>query len=165
MRLAIAKITKPHGVKGEVRAIVLLDSPELFCRVKEAYLGDRKVKIRARRADDQAIVQIEGVLNRDDADLLRGKLLEVDRADAENLKKGEFFISDLVGLRVLVGGKTVGEITDVYQNARAADVLLIKGEKEIMVPFLKKLNAVADLAAKTIVFDETAFGEAAVYEN
>ena len=165
MRLAIAKITKPHGVKGEVRANVLLDSPELFCRVKEAYLGDRKVKIRARRADDQAIVQIEGVLNRDDADLLRGKLLEVDRADAENLKKGEFFISDLVGLRVLVGEKTVGEITDVYQNARSADVLLIKGEKEIMVPFLKKLNAVVDLEAKTIVFDEIAFGEAAVYEN
>ncbi len=165
MRLAIAKITKPHGVKGEVRATVLLDAPELFCRVKEAYLCDRKVKIRARRADDQAIVQIEGVMNRDDAELLRGKLLEVERADAETLKKGEFFISDLIGLRVFVGGNPVGEIADVYQNARSADVLLIRGEKEIMIPFLKKLNAVADLAAKTIAFDETAFSEAAVYED
>ena len=165
MRLAIAKITKPHGVKGEVRATVLLDSPELFCRVKQAYLGDRKVKISARRADDQAIVRIEDVLTRDDAELLRGKLLEVDRADAENLKKGEFFISDLIGLRVFAGGAFVGEITDVYQNARSADVLLIKGEKEIMIPFLKKLNAAADLEAKTITFDEAAFKEAAVYEN
>ena len=165
MRLAIAKITKPHGVKGEVRVVVLLDSPELFCRVKQAYLGERKVKISARRADDQAIVRIEGVLNRDDADLLRGKFLEVDRADTDDLKRGEFFISDLIGLRVFVGGACVGEITDVYQTARSADVLAIKGEKEIMIPFLKKLNASACLEEKTIAFDEEAFKEAAVYEN
>ena len=165
MRLPIAKINKPHGIKGEVRATVLLDAPELFCRVKEAYLCDRKVKIRARRADDQVIVSIEGVLNRDDADLLRGKLIEVDRADAESLKKGEYFISDLIGMTVFVGGKKIGEITDVYQNGRTADVLLIRGEKEIMIPFLKKLAASADLAQKTITFDESAFDEAAVYEN
>ena len=72
----------------------------------------------------------------------------------------------MIGLSVFVGGKCVGEIADVYQNARSADVLSIRqGEKEIMIPFLKKLNAAADLEAKTIAFDEAAFQEAAIYEN
>ena len=92
MRLAIAKITKPHGIKGEVRASVLLDSPELFCRVKSAYLEDRRVRISARKAGDMAIVAIENVMNRDDAELLRGKYLYVDRADAEGLKENEYFV-------------------------------------------------------------------------
>ncbi len=165
MRLAIAKITKPHGIKGEVRANVLLDAPELFCRVKEAYLAGRRVKIRARIAGDAAILSIEGVLTRDDAELLRGQTLEVDRRDAENLKKGEFFISDLVGMTAFAGEKAIGKISEVIKNPRSADIFVIEGEREIMLPFLKKLNARADLNARTIVFDEIAFSEAAVYED
>ena len=77
MRLAIAKITKPHGIKGEVRATVLLDSPELFCRVKSAYLEDTRVRLSSRKAGDAVILSIQNVLTRDDAELLRGKTLYV----------------------------------------------------------------------------------------
>ena len=165
MRLAIAKITKPHGIKGEVRATVLLDSPELFCRVKSAYLEDTRVRLSARKAGDAVILSIQNVLTRDDAELLRGKTLYVDRAEAENLKENEFFVDDLVGLTVYAGERMIGVISEVYKGGRTADVLEIKGEKDVMCPYLKRLGAVVSLEQKRMTVDERAFEEVAVYEN
>ena len=165
MRIAIAKITKPHGVKGEVRATVLLDSPELFCRVKSAYLEDIKVRISARKAGDAAIVSIENVMNRDDAELLRGKTLYVDRKEADRLKENEYFVDDLIGLTVYAGERRIGVVTEIYKGGRTADVIEIDGEKGVLVPYLKKLKAVISLSAGKIIFDERAFEEVAVYAD
>jgi len=92
-------------------------------------------------------------------------VLYVDRADADALKENEYFIDDLVGLTVFAGEKKVGVISEIYKGARTADVIEIKGEKEIMLPFLKRLNMQADLAAGKVIFDEKAFFEVAVYED
>ena len=165
MRIAIAKITKPHGIKGEVRVTVLLDSPELFCRVKTAYLEDIKVKISARKGGEGAIAKIENVLTRDDAELLRGKTLYVDRADADNLKENEYFVDDLVGLTLYAGEKAVGVITEIYKGGRTADVIEIGGEKGVMIPYLKRLNAVVSLKEGKMTVDEKVFAEVAVYAH
>ena len=165
MRLAIAKITKPHGIKGEVRASVLLDSPELFCRVKSAYLEDVKVKIHARSTGDGAIVSIQNVLTRDDAELLRGKTLYVDRADADRLKENEYFVDDLVGLTLFAGEREIGKITEIYKGGRTADVIEIGGEKGVMLPYLKRLSAVVLPEEGKMIVDPKVFEEVAVYEN
>ncbi len=165
MRLAIAKITKPHGIKGEVRVSVLLDSPELFCRVKSAYLEDIKVKISARKGGEGAIVRIENVMNRDDAELLRGKTLYVDRADADRLKENEYFVDDLVGLDLYAGERLIGRISEIYKGGRTADVIEIGGEKGVMIPYLKRLNAVISLEDKRMTVDEAVFEEVAVYAH
>ena len=165
MRLAIAKITKPHGIKGEVRVTVLLDSPELFCRVKTAYLEDMKVRISARNAGDAAIVRIQNVLTRDDAELLRGKTLYVDREDADRLKENEYFVDDLVGLTLYAGERKIGVITEIYKGGRTADVIEIGGDKGVMIPYLKRLAAVVSLEEKKMVVDEKVFEEVAVYAN
>lgn len=165
MRLAIAKITKPHGIKGEVRASVLLDSPELFCRVKSAYLEDVKVKISARKNGDGAIVAIQNVLTRDDAELLRGKTLYVDRADADRLKENEYFVDDLIGLTLFAGEKEVGKITEIYKGGRTADVIEIGGAKGVMIPFLKRLSAVVLPEQGKMIVDAKVFEEVAVYAD
>ena len=165
MRLAIAKITKPHGIKGEVRASVLLDSPELFCRVKSAYLEDVKVKIHARSTGDGAIVSIQNVLTRDDAELLRGKTLYVDRADADRLKENEYFVDDLVGLTLFAGEKEIGKITEIYKGGRTADVIEINGVKGVMIPFLKRLSAVVLPEQGKMIVDAKVFEEVAVYAD
>ena len=165
MRLAIAKITKPHGIKGEVRVTVLLDSPELFCRVKTAYLEDVKVRISARKGGEGAIVAIENVLTRDDAELLRGKTLYVERADAERLKENEYFVDDLVGLTFYAGERRIGVITEIYKGGRTADVIEIDGEKGVMLPYLKRLNAVVSLKERRMTVDEAVFEEVAVYAH
>jgi len=165
MRIAIAKITRPHGIKGEVRASVLLDSPELFCRVKSAYLEERRVRISSRKAGDAAILRIENVLTRDDAELMRGKVLYVDREEADALKENEFFVDDLIGLTVYAGDRRIGVITEIYKGTRTADVMEIRGEKTVMIPYLKRLSAVVSIEEKRITVDEKAFEEVAVYED
>ncbi|MBO4479000.1 MAG: 16S rRNA processing protein RimM [Clostridia bacterium] len=165
MRLAIAKITKPHGIKGEVRASVLLDSPELFCRVKSAYLEDVKVKIHARSTGDGAIVSIQNVLTRDDAELLRGKTLYVDRADADRLKENEYFVDDLVGLTLFAGEREIGKITEIYKGGRTADVIEINGVKGVMIPFLKRLSSVVLPEQGKMIVDAKVFEEVAVYAD
>ena len=165
MRIAIAKITKPHGIKGEVRVTVLLDSPELFCRVKTAYLEDMKVKIAARKGGDSCIAKIENVLTRDDAELLRGKTLYVERADADKLKENEYFVDDLVGLTFYAGDKPVGVITEIYKGGKTADVIEIGGEKGVMIPYLKRLNAVVSLKEGKMTVDAQVFNEVAVYAH
>ena len=165
MRLAIAKITKPHGIKGEVRVTVLLDSPELFCRVKSAYLEDMNVRISARNAGDAAIGRIQNVLTRDDAELLRGKTLYVDREDADKLKENEYFVDDLVGLTLYAGEREIGVITEIYKGGRTADVIEINGEKGVLLPYLKKLDARISLTDRTMILDEKAFEEVAVYAD
>ena len=165
MRLAVARITKPHGIKGEVRVSVLLDRPELFCRVKSAYLEDIKVKLSARSAGDAAICKIENVLTRDDAELLRGKTLYVDRADAEKLKENEYFVDDLVGLSFFAGDRLIGKITEIYKGERTADVIEIGGEKGVMIPYLKRLSPIVSLSEGKMTVDETVFNEVAVYAD
>ena len=165
MRLAVAKITKPHGIKGEVRVTVLLDSPELFCRVKSAYLEDMKVRISARKAGEGAIVSIENVLTRDDAELLRSKTLYVDRKDADRLKENEYFVDDLVGLTLYAGEREIGRITEIYKGGRTADVIEIGGENGVMIPYLKRLGAVISLEEGRMTVDESVFEEVAVYAH
>ena len=166
MRLQIAKITKPHGIKGEVRVSVLLDSPELFCRVKTAYLEDVKVKISSRKADGgAAICAIQNVMNRNDAELLRGKTLYVDRAEAEALKNNEVFVDDLVGLSFYAGSRLIGKITEIYKGGRTADVIEIGGEKGVMIPYLKRLSAVVLPKEGKMIVDEKVFEEVAVYAD
>ena len=166
MRIAIAKITRPHGIKGEVRATVLLDSPELFCRVKSAYLEDKRVRVSGRKAGaDAVIVKIENVVTRDDAELVRGKTLYVDRSEADSLKENEFFVDDLIGLTVYAGERLVGVVTDLIKGQRTADIIEIKGDRTVMIPYLKRLQAVVSLTEKRITFDEKAFEEVAVYED
>ncbi len=165
MRLPIARITKPHGIKGEVRVSVLLDSPELFCRVKSAYLEDVRVKISSRKTDGGAISSIQNVMNRDDAELLRGKTLYVDRKEADLLKNGEYFVDDLVGLTLFAGEREIGKITEIYKGNRTADVIEIGGEKGVMIPYLKRLSAVVLPDEGKMIVDEKAFEEVAVYAD
>ena len=153
MRLAIAKITKPHGIKGEVRVTVLLDSPELFCRVKSAYLEDMKVRISARNAGDAAIVRIQNVLTRDDAELLRGKTLYVDREDADRLKETEYFVDDLVGCSVVSeDGSPVGTLKAVHSRP-AQDLYEIESEdgKSFLIPAVKEFVKEVNVPEKRIV--------------
>ena len=143
-----------------------MDSPELFCRVKSAYLEDKRVRVSGRKAGaDAVIVKIENVVTRDDAELVRGKTLYVDRSEADSLKENEFFVDDLIGLTVYAGERLVGVVTDLIKGQRTADIIEIKGERTVMIPYLKRLQAVISLTEKRITFDEKAFEEVAVYED
>ena len=89
----------------------------------------------------------------------------MNKADAVKLEEGRYFIVDIVGCEVFVEDKSIGKVDEVLQNG-AADVYVIKsGDKECMVPALKKLLVKVDCDAKKIILDKQVFEEVVVYED
>lgn len=137
--LEIAKITATHGIRGEVRCQYYCDAPEVLCEFDTLYLdkGSRVVRIeRAYPHKNIVVMKIQGVNTVEDAQKHIGRLLYLDREDAE-LPEETYFIQDIIGLVVKDAetGEIYGKVAEIYQNG-AADVYSIKRNDgtELMFP-------------------------------
>jgi 16S rRNA processing protein RimM len=166
MQLVVGRITRPHGVRGELAVEVRTDDPELrlaagaVLATEPAAAGPLTVA-RARWHSGKLLLSFAGVGDRDQADELRGVLLVVDSADLEDpADPDEFRDHQLIGLAVFgPDGEQVGEVADVLHFGQ--DLLVIAGTgkragAEIMVPFVAELVPEIDLAAKRMVIDPPA---------
>lgn len=149
--LEIAKITATHGIRGEVRCQYYCDTAEVLCDFDELYFdkGAKKVTIsNAYPHKNVVIMKIDGVDSIEQAQPLIGKMLYLDRGDAQ-LDEDLFFIQDIIGLTVKDAdtGEIYGKITDVYQNG-AADVFSIKRPedgRELMFPNISEVVLKTDI--------------------
>ena len=166
MQLVVGRISRPHGVRGELAVDVRTDDPELrlaagaVLATEPAAAGPLTIT-RARWHSGKLLVSFAGVADRDGADQLRGVLLVVDSAELEESgDPAEFRDHQLIGLAVVgPGDEHVGEVTDVLHHGQ--DLLVIKGAgartgTEIMVPFVTELVPEVDLASGRIVIDPPA---------
>ena len=127
--LEIGKIVAVQGLKGEVRVEAWCDSKEFLCEFDTLYFdkGAKEVEIqRAHPHKNIVLMKIKGVDTVEQAQLLRNKILYMDRNDVE-LEEGSFFVQDLIGLEVIDGdsGESYGKICDVTETG-ANDVYHIK---------------------------------------
>lgn len=163
-------IQKPHGVAGAVKLLPLTDDARRFEGMGEAYLeqGDVHTPVlveRAQVAAGSVQVKLAGCDTREAAEALRGAYLCVDRAHAAPLPPGRYFIADLVGCAVEdSAGTCLGTLADVLQHG-AADVYVIRGSRNLLVPALNKLLVLVDVAARRIVLDATVLQEVGLYEG
>lgn len=158
-RIVVGKIAKPQGIKGEVKLQCYVDAPEGFLRIREVFVGDTPMRIeRARVVGADVFLTLAGVVDRNVAETLRDKEVSIDRAKADALKQGDYFIADLLGLQVVCEGQVLGHIADVLQYG-AADVLDIRGDRNYMAPFLKALVLSVDIDAGTMTVDKAKWEE------
>lgn len=150
--LEIGKIVATQGIRGEVRCQYYSDTPEVLCEFDDLYLDKGKTPIHVLRAyphKNVVVMKIEGIDLIEQAQPLIGKLLYMDREDAE-LEDGLYFIQDIIGLTVKDAdtGKVYGKITDVYQNG-AADVYSMKQPdgSELMFPCIDEVVIKTDISA------------------
>jgi len=153
--LEIGKIVGTHGIKGEVRIQPWADSGEFLLDFKKLYdkTGSVCYQIKnARVHKNMVIAKIAGVDSIEQADTLRGKILFMDRQDA-NLPEGRYFVQDLIGLHVIDAdnGTEYGVVTDVF-NTFANDVYSLRSPdgKEYFIPAIDQVLAGTDLEAGTI---------------
>lgn len=138
--LEIGKIVGTHGLKGEVRIEPWCDSPEFLSQFKTLYFdgGKTAIKVSARPHKRIAIAKLKGVDTVEQADLLRGKVLWMNRNDT-SLKKGEYYIQDLMGCKVVDIDSNIeyGIITDVFKTG-ANDVYEItdKESRKYLIPVI-----------------------------
>ena len=136
--LEAGQIVGTHGVRGEVRVQPWCDSPQQFATFKKLYWdkeGKQPVKLRARPHKNVALALLEGVDTVEKAQVLRGKMLYVDRKDLK-LPKGHYLVQDLIGLTVVDAdtGATYGTLTDVSQTGANAVYHMATEKGEVLIP-------------------------------
>lgn len=169
--LMIGEITKPQGVRGEVKVRPCTCDPERFEGLETVYIqkseGYEPIHISVNRlAPDAVYMNVAGVTDRDQAEKLRGTLLYIDRAHAVELDEDTTFIADLYGLRGLTDdGRDLGKLVDVMQPG-GNDVYVFKGALgEVLVPALKSVVLAVDLEAGEMRLDGKRLNEVAVFDE
>jgi len=155
-RLRAAFVRRAHGVRGELRVEPLGGASDRFSRGLRLHVegGTDSYPVAAARpaSDGDVLLRLVGVDDRTAADRLHGRYLSVDAADARQLGDQEWFVDQLVGLRVgTPQGEELGEVTGVEHYA-AQDVLVVGGTNgERRFPFVSAFVSVVDPAAGSIV--------------
>jgi len=158
--VAIAKILRPRGLRGEMVAEVLTDFPERFHGLQEvtAVLPDGELRElsleNAWFQKERIVLKFAGVDSIEDAERLRNSEICVDEVDAVELEEGEFFDWQLEGCEVVtVDGERTGSVRELLRTG-GTEVLIIEGDgKEVLVPFAESICLEIDIEKKRIVID------------
>lgn len=141
--LKIGKIFSAHGIKGYVKIFPLTNEAERFYDLKHVFIKDgqemHSLSIEDILLKDKLVlIKFDKINNRNDAEKLKDFFIYVNRTQAVKLDKDEYFIEDLIGLSAYDANNiNIGMVSDVIQTG-AVDVLVIKGQKEFLIPALKK---------------------------
>ena len=160
--VAVARVAKPRGVRGEVAADLLTDFPERFDRLTELIAvfpngARRRLALEGRWLHgDRVVLKFEGFDTPEDAAALAGCELAVPEGEAVELEEGAYYDWQLQGCRAeTVGGRRLGEVGEVLHTGGEAPVLVIRGPggKEHLVPLAESICVEIDVANKLIRVD------------
>ncbi|HYL93272.1 MAG TPA: ribosome maturation factor RimM [Alphaproteobacteria bacterium] len=139
--VTIAKVTKTQGRKGEVAATLLTDFPERFASRKRlfAWAGSNDTRRELELLEHwfhkgQVVLKFAGVDSISDAETLLGCEIQIPASERAELQDGSLYVSDLVGCTLLDSGRVIGKIEDVQFGSGEAPLLVVKGEKEYLIP-------------------------------
>ncbi|MCR5344960.1 MAG: ribosome maturation factor RimM [Lachnospiraceae bacterium] len=151
----IGAIIKPHGVHGEFKVYSTTDDNQRFKKLKNVIVRTAKDEFTAKvvsvkASDTDVILKIEGYDTPESIEKLRKAELFVTRDNAVKLKKDEYFVADLIGLKVTDTdtGNVLGTLTDVLQTG-ANDVyeVTMSEEKKVLIPAIKECIISVDVEA------------------
>ena len=143
--LRVGVIVKTHGIRGEVKVYPTTDSPERFDDIEKVKLrqGKRVYEFQIEKARYQknlVILKFKGIDNINDVEQYRGAELWIDREDGADLKEGEYYIADIIGIEVITDdGTKLGTVKDVLETG-ANDVYIVErnGMKDLLIPAIKE---------------------------
>jgi 16S rRNA processing protein RimM len=145
MQLQVARIGKPHGIRGEVTVQVLTDAPgDRFVPgtefvVEPASAGPLTVH-SARWNKDILLLAFEEIETRNEAETLRGAKLFIETEELEDNDDEGWYEHELVGLEARVGSQVVGKVSGL-NTMPVQDLLVVKTPdgKEILIPFVEQI--------------------------
>ena len=150
--LRVGVIASTHGLKGEVNVFPTTDDLNRFKNLKNVILDLKREQIDLEIEGVKffkkfAILKFKGYDHIDDVQRFLKKDLLVTRENAVKLKEGEYFICDLIGLKVITDEDVeLGTLTDIFQTG-ANDVYVVtnKDNKEILLPSIPQCILNKDL--------------------
>ena len=146
------QIVNAVGLKGEVKVYNYSDSQERYYDLQTVYLDDKLYEIeKVRFQQHLVILKFKGVDDRNAAESLKGKYLNITEADLKELPEGTYYIRDLIGvLVVLESGEVLGTLTNVLQNF-AQDLYEIDvNGKKVLLPAVNEFVLDVDLESRRV---------------
>ena len=143
--LQVGVITQTHGIRGEVKVFPTTDDVNRFKKLKEVILDTGRERLSmeiesVKFFKQLVILKFKGYDSINDVERYRqGKLL-VTRDHAVRLKKGEYFVADMIGMRVVTDeGEDFGVLKEVLATG-ANDVYVVSREDggEVLLPAIKE---------------------------
>lgn len=135
--LEAGTIVTTHGVHGEVKILPWADGPEFLTLFDRVFLQGKEYAVENARVQKTCVLmKLRGVDTVEAAQALRDQVVRVDRNDVE-LEEGTYFISDLIGLKVLCDEQELGVVKEIM-TLPGNDVYVVKGEHEYMIPGVRE---------------------------
>jgi 16S rRNA processing protein RimM len=159
-RVAVGRITRAHGVSGEVSVLVLSQLPERFdpgsSLLVEGSADATLTVVGVRPHRQRLLVRFQGIEDRDAAERLAGRYLFVPADSVPPPPEGEYWTHQLIGSAVVTeGGTSLGRIAEVM-HTQANDVWAARDEagNETLVPALRDVVVSVDVDAGRVVVRE-----------
>ena len=157
--VAIGRVIKPQGRKGEVLVQPLSDRPDRFPALRAAYVpgpdgGSREVAVESVWPHKgRFVLKLQGVDSIDKAEGYRGFELRIGEEDLAALPPGSYYHHQLKGLRVLdAEGRSLGVAAELLETGGAAPVVVVRGLRgELLVPLAEDFVRRVDLEGGSIV--------------
>lgn len=143
----LGKITKAHGLRGEVKIFSFSGQPENFSGYKEVILVNSSGNLSAAYAVEKfrvqgktVIVQLASINNRDLAEKIEGMGVLLAKSLLPDTTEDEFYWYQYEGKLVSdQNGRTIGRVQSLFNNG-AQDIMVVKsGKEEILIPITRNI--------------------------
>jgi 16S rRNA processing protein RimM len=157
----VGRVGRPHGLDGSFH--VSAPEPDALIVGRTVSVAGRAAAIE-RRAGTPAkpILRVSGCASREEAQALRGAVLEVPRSELPALEEDEFWADDLIGCSVQDGSRAVGEVTRLFglPSCEVIEVARAAGGEPLLVPLVSDAVRSIDVTAGRVDVDLAFLGEA-----
>ena len=154
----MGRVLGPFGIQGWIKLRTftespdgLADHPSWWLRTKAGWVAAEVEDFKVRPAAVSA--KLRGVDDRSAAELLRGFDVAVTREELGEVEEGEYYWVDLVGLAVVnLQDEALGQVEELLRTG-GSDVLVVRGERERLIPFIAQYVKSVDRGAGRITVD------------
>jgi 16S rRNA processing protein RimM len=154
----MGRILGPFGIQGWIKLRTFTETPDSLAgypawwlRTKAGWQAAVLEEFKVRPAAVSA--KLAGVDDRNAAELLQGCDVAVTREELGPANEGEFLWVDLIGLTVVnLQGEKLGQVEELLRTG-GSDVLVVRGERERLIPFVADYVREVDRGAKRITVD------------
>lgn len=158
-RILVAKISKPQGIKGELKCQVFTDVLAVFNgEIRDFYVSGKPMRAESVKVRQGALyIKFEGINSRNDAENFRNKEITLKKETVQEYLEDGILVDDLIGLALYdEKGQLVGQIVD-FENYGASDILtVLENGHEYQIPFI---SAVFTVDGNSVTVDRKAYNE------
>ena len=155
----IGEILKPHGIKGELKILLYNEKSRSLKNNKLVFLGDNEnlLEFKIERISffiKKNRIKLFEINNKEAAESLRGKVVNIYRSNLPDLKEGEYYLNDLIDFTIVdESNNNYGVVNDIL-HLPANDVLSVFfNNKEYLIPMIKDVIIQVNIDLKCIVIN------------